>query len=278
MHLGGEEKVASPVNDSWLGFTREDRPSFSCSRVDFLYQADFPSLVPAIGDLFAGERLTNAALGRFRAHVASGSGLTPLDRRFLADAFRSWLGANGVDADDDAVKGDIAETVFLRLRTTDTFGQPVRYRKKTEAISSKTAGWDVLEVFLTDEPWFILWEAKGTDEAVNTQAWHARRELNERNGPWLAKLSRLLEEEFLQSDGEEAAAFAATLHERAMKKDASYNVGIALVVDAQHFPADGWEVFGAETMSSAKQWGTLVGLPEFPKLRERVRKWILEQP
>ena len=55
-----------------------------------------------------------------------------------------------------------------------------------------------------------------------------------RCGPWLAKLSKLLEDELKESKDLPLASFVGGMHAMMLKDEASYQIGIAVAADEKN--------------------------------------------
>lgn len=260
---------------TWSEFSGKERPSQTCASSEYTYTGDWKAIPLVVRDALAENNFPKGIMEKCRECWASGSTLPTYVCQYLQDLFNSWVTEDGFD--DDLVKGDISEISFCRLRELVNSGKPVVQRPKHEAISSRTAGWDYIEIFFDSEPWFILWEIKGTDEYPESQSRLAAKQVITRCGPWLAKLSRLLEDELLAKYGRTRAEFAGKLHEFYYKRGKEFHIGVAVVVDEKHLPNPDFEMFNPDDQECPpdRQWGVIMGMPNYPIIREEVVKWML---
>lgn len=260
---------------SWSKFLAKNRPFRTCIGTEYSYTGTWAEITLAVRDTIAQNSLTKEALKQCNLCWSSSASLPEHTRQYMKDLFEAWGAPDKFD--DDLVKGDISEISFLTLRQLANSGKPVVQRPKKEALSSRTPGWDLVELFFVDKPWFILWEVKGTDEHPQSQSRSAAKQVISRCGPWLAKLSRLLEEELGAVYEDKQAEFAGKLHEFAFKRTEQFHIGVAVVVDDDKLPPRDFEMFDPreQELPPDRQWGVLVGVPSFRLVRQEVVKWML---
>lgn len=259
----------------WDKFVEKDRRSETCSSKQYEYPGRWDEVPPAVRDALARSRLTTSRRAEVANLWASGGSPTVDLRAYLADVFGAW--GDLANLDEDVLKGDVAEISFSEHRRYVNRDTSVVQRAKRESMSSRTPGWDLVELFLVADPWFILWEVKGTDDHPQSQSRAAARQLHNRCGPWLAMLSGLLEEELGLSHGQAESEFGARLHELAYKRHKSFHMGVAVVVDQSQLPSPEWEMFNPQNLDLPpdQQWGVILGMPEFGLVRRRVAEWML---
>ena len=260
---------------SWSNFQVKHRPLRTCTGIEYSYEGIWTEIPLIVRDALAENHLPQGVLMQCTSCWSSGTSLPLNTRQFLKDLFETWGAPDKFD--DDLVKGDISELSFLNLRQLANSGKPVVQRPKKEALSSRAPGWDLVELFFVEKPWFILWEVKGTDEHPQSQSRNAAKQVINRCGPWLAKLSRLLEDELMSTYGDKQAEFAGKLHEFAFKRTEQFHVGVAVVVDDTKLPPQDFEMFDVQEqeLPPERQWGVLVGIPSFKLVRQEVVKWML---
>jgi hypothetical protein len=259
----------------WNKFLEEKRTSQTCASTLYLFNGDWENIPLAVRDALAERNFTKEKLEKCQACWASGSPLPPFMVKYLGDVFDSWKTADGFD--DDLVKGDVSEISFCTLRQVVNSGKPVIQRTKQEALSSRTAGWDLIEIFFDTDPWYILWEIKGTDKHPESQSRSAAKQVINRCGPWLAKLSKLLEAELAVTHGKTEAEFAGKLHDFFFKQGKEFNIGVAVVVDERYVPKPDFEMFEPQDqeLTADRQWGVIMGMPNYLRIRQEVVKWML---
>lgn len=260
---------------TWNKFSGKERASNTCVSTEYTYTGVWHEIPLAVRDALAENNFPKEILKKCRMCWSSGNPLPTYVCQYLQDLFDAWGTLDRFD--DNLVKGDVSEISFLRLRQLINSGKPVIQRPKREALSSRTAGWDLIEIFFNTDPWFVLWEVKGTDEHPESQSRSAARQVINRCGPWLAKLSKLLEDELVAVYGRSQAEFAGKLHEFYFKRGKEFHIGVAVVVDEKNLPSHDFEMFDPEDQESPsdRQWGVLIGIPNFPLVRQEVVKWML---
>lgn len=259
----------------WDKFNQTIRPSSSCSSSTFEFVGKWDDLPLAVRDDLAESKFTTSMFAECQSFWSSGVGPPAYAVQYMRDVFEGW--GSPISPIDSHVMGDIAEASFSRIRSQNYTSGNVIQRAKREASSSSTPGWDLIELFLSNDPYFILWEVKGTDKRPEQQSRIAARQVVRRCSPWLAMLAGLLEEEVSRSHGVEAGQFAAKIHEFAYKRLEPFHLGVAVVTDEATIPTPSFEMFNPvdAELPQNKQWGVLIGVPSFQDLRREVVQWIL---
>lgn len=259
----------------WSDFQPSSRSASTCSCTEFRFAGTWDQLPLAVRDALAETRFTTTMLSQSQGFWSAGQRPTEDVIGYMRDLFETWGDPNSPD--DMQVKGDVSEVSFCRIRTQSYPGNNVVQRTKRETSSSRSPGWDVVELFLSQEPFFILWEVKGTDEHPERQSRSAARQVMTRSRAWLAMLAGLLEAELGSSHGKEAGRFGAKVHELAVKRDRAFHIGVAVVVDKEKLPPLQFEMFHPQDseLPPDQQWGVLVGVPDFKGVRRVVARWML---